>query len=611
MPAQKNRNKLLATVAAPERSPAVGHKNGSDLAAFLMDPQRTHTAVVVTFLPENALRIDAEKVAALLGADVQVFELANGPETHKLQKGLPERLHVFGNSARVYPHGPQWMGRTPRPHILHSAAYLPQLYTILEHEFLAAEHFESSMQSATASLPVLSEAVVKGFPSDDRAMVELLSNGQRAVIRGEDLLPGIPLEWLLHKGQKLTGIFDPATDALDVKSLLLPHASPVTVYKHGDVALARVKSVTPSHALVHLWPGSDFRIGVARISSNDLDSAVDLLTEGEVVRVRVLYENGAVVLSMLDVDDDEPAVPAPPLLRGGPPWLDYDRPYASIFNSTTAVASLAPGTAGAGNPAGLSGVGLAGGEPPGTDLASGEALLTPAERRTALRSTQMQLELARHTIAELLEAQKRQGATDKVARALQDQLEAERRSAAELARLHNTAERQIEALREDLARTKSALVQLKQQRRSTTSRTDAPAERLFLDAAEQFKFDVQLAWARLVPAVEKAAHPLSGYGCSAQFLASWSGITEQQRSKTLRAVVDLVAGMTGSLRKREAHPLRLNEGAHAGLTLRGEDVCMRLYVEKGTAGALRLHYWKLGAGGVELHEVVSHDVVKP
>ena len=111
--------------------------------------------------------------------------------------------------------------------------------------------------------------------------------------------------------------------------------------------------------------------------------------------------------------------------------------------------------------------------------------------------------------------------------------------------------------------------------------------------------------------VDKAAHPLGAYSCSTHFLASWSSITEQQRSKTLRAVVDLVAGRTGPLRKREAHPLRVNEGAHAGLTMRGDDVCMRLYVEKGTAGALRLHYWKLSAGGIELHEVVSHDVVKP
>lgn len=611
MPAQKNRNRPLAPIATPDPAPVVQHKKGSDLAAHLMDPLRSHTAVVISFMTENALRIDAQKVAALLGDDADVFELANGPETHKLQKGLPERLHVFGNSARVYPHGAQWTQRTPRPHILHSAAYLPQLYTTLEHEVLAAEHFESNKQTATAPLTVLSEAVVKGFPSDDRAIVELLPNGQRAVIRGEDLLPGIPLEWLLGKGQKLTGIFDPGTDALDVKPLILPHASPVTVYKHGDVALARVKSVAPTHALVHLWPGSDFRIGVERISSNDLDSAVDLLTEGEVVRVRVLYENGTVVLSMLDVDDDEPAVAAPPLLSGGPPWLDYERPYASIFTAGASVAPPAPGTAGAGGPGDLPGVVLSDAEHAGAQRISEEALLTPPERRTALRSTQMQLEQARHTIAELLEAQKRQGATDKVARALQDQLEAERKGAAELARLHNAAEHQLDALREDLARTKSALVQLKQQRRSTTSRTDAPAEMLFLDPAEQFKFDVQLAWARLVPAVDKSEHPLGGYSSNAHFLASWSSLTEQQRSKTLRAVVDLVAGRTGPLRKREAHPLRVNEGAHAGLTMRGDDVCMRLYVEKGTAGALRLHYWKLGAGGFELHEVVSHDVVKP
>jgi hypothetical protein len=84
-----------------------------------------------------------------------------------------------------------------------------------------------------------------------------------------------------------------------------------------------------------------------------------------------------------------------------------------------------------------------------------------------------------------------------------------------------------------------------------------------------------------------------------------------QRTKALRAVVDLVADRTGPLRNRKPHVLRENEGAHAQARMRGEDVCMRLYVEQGTAAALRLHYWKLKSGGFELHEVVPHDAVKP
>lgn len=265
------------------------------------------------------------------------------------------------------------------------------------------------------------------------------------------------------------------------------------------------------------------------------------------MRVRVLYENGAVRLSMLDVDDDEQAVPAPPLLRGGPPWLASDRPYASLFTPGSAVAPPAPdgpGTAGEGE---LSGV----------ELPGKEELLSPAQRRTALQSTQMQLVSARRTIAELMAAARRQGATDEVARALQDQLEDERRGAAELARLLNTAEHQIDALRDDLSKTKSALVQLRQQRRSATSRTELASElaseTLFLDAGEQFEFDLRQAWARAVPAGDKAAHPLGKYSCSPHFLASWAVLTEQQRSKSLRAVVDLVADRTGPLRRREPH----------------------------------------------------------
>ena len=613
MPAQKNKNKRALLPVAALQATAVHYTEGTDLAAHLMDPHRSRTVVVVSHLPGVPLRIDAGKVAALLGPEVNVVEIANGIHTRQLQNSLPDGLHVFGNSARVYPHGPRWSTSTPPPLVLRNASFLPHVYKNLERDVLAAEYFKAGGHATTAPQPVLAEAVVSGFPAADRAMLTLASNGGRALIRGEDLLPEIPLDWLLAQGQHVTGILNPDTNILNIKVLLLPRPSPLTVYQHGDVALARVKSVCPGHAMVELWPGSDSRIDVERISSNDLDSAEDLLTEGEVVRVRVVYEHGAVLLSMLDVDDDEAAVPAPPLVRGGPPWLDSARPYASLFTTRSTGAGTAPADDVAPEIArdcatfdASHAPAVAAGDLPGAK----EALLTPAERRTALQSTQMQLEQARHTITELVEAQKRQGATDKVARALQDQLEAERNGSKELAKELNELDREKEALREELARTKSALVQQKQQRRSSSSRSEGAPQQLFMVAEDQFRFELMLAWALNVPAQDKAENPLEDFYCSQHFLDSWACLTEQQRRKTLRAVVDLVADRKGPMRKRDPHPLRQNEGAHAGPTMRGEDVCMRLYVEQGTAGALRLHYWKLPSGKVELHEVVTHNVVK-
>ena len=603
MPAQKNRNRLsqaAPSVPSEQDTPDVVTMGGDALARELLDPLRNVTVLVVSRMAEADFHIDAKALAARLGDEARIIQVSNGIETRHLQDRLPAQLHIFGTGARVYPHGERWMERVPGPHVPHHLSALPQLYQKLENEVLAAQHFEPP-RPATAPISVISEAVVKGFPAEDRAMVELVPSGEQALIRSEDLLPGIPLDWLVAKAQLLSGTLDPVTHTLNIVALLLPRPSPVTVYSHGDVALARVKAVFPRHATVQLWPGSEFPIGVEHISSNDLDSAVDLLTEGEVVRVRVLYHNGAVVLSMLDVDDDEPAVPTPPLLRGGPPWLDLERPYASIFSNRSPVSSPTPTNPDDGEDSARSGV-----EP-----SPPESLLTPAARRSALQTTQMQLESARHTIDELMAAAKRQGATDKVARALQDQLEDERRAAADLAREHNMAIHQVEALKTELAKAKATLVQLRQQRRSAASRTENSLDALFMDPAEQFTFELQQVWARVVPAAEKSLYPLGKFSVSQLFLDSWGMLTEQQRTKTLRAVVDLVADWQGPLRKREPHMLRLNEGAKAQPTLRGDDVCWRLYVEKGTAGALRLHYWKLQAGGVELHAVVPHDVVKP
>ncbi|MGO4382804.1 hypothetical protein [Specibacter sp. RAF43] len=600
MPARKNRHRPApeAPPEAPAAPSPIRHLSGSTLAEYLVSAERTRAAVVVSYKPDaGSRRIDAAYLAGLLGEEADVFEIVSGPETRRLEDGLPPGLHIFGTGARAYPAGPHWQLVAPGPRVAGETTNLARLAEQVVGDLHAAGR-RAPPPAAPSPRPLTATAVVSGFASDSRALVTLAGSGRQVSVRAEDLLPGVPLNWVLSQGQRVNGLLDADNATLDIHGMLPKPASPVSVYRSGDVALARVSSVSAGSAHVVLWPGAEFRIGVERISSNHLDSAEDLLTEGEVVRVRVLYENGAVLFSMLDVDDDEPCVPAPVLVPGGPPWLALDRPYASIF---------APPP----RPAGESGAPLAASEwqRPGVVPAGEDPTRTAAERKTALQSTQHQLERARHVIDDLMAAARHQGATDKVARTLQDQLKAERDMSAEFARRHNEAMRQVEAFKAELAAIKAKLVETRRQLRSTSSRSET--EPLFIDPADQFRFDVQLTWAQSVPAIDKAAEPLGDYAIGPDFLASLAVFPAHRRAKTLRAVVDLVAGRDGPLRNREPHPLRLNEGAHALVQMRGEDVCWRLYVEQKSSAALRLHYWKLPDGGIELSRVVTHDDVKP
>ncbi|NVM98234.1 hypothetical protein [Arthrobacter sp. SDTb3-6] len=615
MPARKKQRRHgPATVPETPASRApVHHLPGAAVAELLASPTRTRPAVVVSFTAgTGSHRINAAALAALLDGEADVFELENGSETRRLQDGLPPGLEIYGSGARAYPAGPDWPETTPEPRLVHRLTNLSRLMEALAADVRSgARRTQSAAPPPPKPAPTTATGTVGGFTGEDnsRALVRLATTGRQVTIRAEDLLPGVPLDWLLTRGQQVTGLLDAEARTLDIHALLQRPASPVTVYRPGDVALARVKAAYAGHAVVTLWPDADFRIGIARISSNELDAAEDLLTEGEVVRVRVLYENGAVVLSMLDVDDDDPHVPAPSLVAGGPPWLDPDRPYTSIFAPPGAAA--AAGThAGAPGGAGETGDGharpAAGVGPPGEGSA-----LTASERRTALKSTQMELEAARHTIAELSADATKRGATDKLARMWQDRYDDERRRADHEARLRSDVIRQLESLKAELAKTKTQLVGAKKLRRSASSKSEPEPPDLFGEPVEQFRFDLYTEWARTVPAVDKDREPLGAYSVGPYFLESLAALPAPQRTKALRAVVDLVANREGPLRNRKPHVLRENEGAHAPARMRGEDVCWRLYVEQGTAAALRLHYWKLKSGGFELHEVVPHDAVKP
>ncbi len=85
------------------------------LTARIIDPERTRVVVVVTSGSRApAQRLDARRIAAEAGPDVEVVALPTGSLTYALERGLPEDTHVFGDAARTYPVGASWH---TRPHL--------------------------------------------------------------------------------------------------------------------------------------------------------------------------------------------------------------------------------------------------------------------------------------------------------------------------------------------------------------------------------------------------------------------------------------------------------------------------------------------------------------
>lgn len=365
--------------------------------------------------------------------------------------------------------------------------------------------------------------------------------------------------------------------------------------------------MTCKAATLTLFPGSSWSVPVDRMSSNPLDTADSLVTEGEVVVVRFLRDKGAVVLSLIDVDDDEEVRAAPALVRGGTAWLQAGRHLQERAKTATGEASAA--SSGAGLPAGPAGVT---GQPV-PPAPTGSAAGTPA---AALMSVQLSLATGKAEVGRLRELVKAGSSAgpellrlEREVAALHEELGLERRQAAasgaHLAGLAAKNAKQLEDLRTLRARNREMQQGMK---RSRDDQTGA-----FETAEERVRHDIYLAWVRNVPADDKSRFPLpAGFSMGPEFAASLYSRTEKGAvAKALKAVVVVLTGIAERSSAREVHPLRSNDGGDAPQIQREDGArCFRASIERGVASARRLHYWRT-EGGVELSRVVVHDDFKP
>ncbi len=525
------------------------------LAHHVVDPSRDRTVVVVTRPSgRDTALVDVADIRAQLGALVDVHEVINGAVGHALSDALPDRCTVYGGASRTYPVGWNSDPDAAPLRFVWNPADAARVTERVISDALHAAHRAAQATALADSRPATGRVLgVAG----GRALVAL-DGGGMAAVRPELTVDGVDAERLFTAGMRVEGQLD-TSGRLDITDMVRPAAEALADYRPGDTVLGRVETVTTGHADVAMYPQVAVRVMRDQIIEPSRPARVaDLLTEGETVAA-VLTGTPADAgwsLDMADVDPDVEPVPAPAILPGGPAWLiPPQRTAADPEPQPEPEPEPEPEP----QPAAV---------PATPDVASAALASMTAER------DQLMGDLA--------------AASRSVERAQQ-----------ELARARTRA-REAEA----------ALAQTRRKLGSAETAVDlVERERsLFADPEEQLRFEVQLAWARRIPAAEKAARPLGRYSLGPDFLQTLASAEGVDRSKVIDVIVEIVTGLVVDLPGRELHQLRDGTGGDNAARVRPDGAtCWRVSLQVKTPSARRLHFWMLNDGTVELSSVRLHD----
>lgn len=175
------------------------------------------------------------------------------------------------------------------------------------------------------------------------------------------------------------------------------------------------------------------------------------------------------------------------------------------------------------------------------------------------------------------------------------------------------AERNAIAFRDKYRDANRRRQQLERQLRVDEPGTGEPEDTRgwFADPVDDLRFAVRQAWARRIPAGEKAANPLGEWSVGPAFIDSLAHLGTVRYSKLAEVIADVLVGDPARLAALEQHELRTGEGGNAPIHVREDGaVCYRVYLQQKSPSARRLHYWRRG-NWVELSRVVLHDDVAP
>lgn len=576
-------------VVAPGATRVSDAAGARALAHHLLDPARARPVVVVT-VPSGRTEplIDAGAIAHAIGDLAEVTVVPTDHTGWRLSEQLPPLTSVYGGAGRVYPVGDAW-----REHP--ALAPLRFAYTAEEGEAAVAALTSDALRLAEeaglgrgpdaggAGEPVSGE-VIKVVPPS-RAVVRL-EDGPVVSVWSELTVPDVPVDRLFAPGQRVTGVL--TGDRLDVTGMLAQRPSGPAV---GQVVLARVTAVRPDVVHLALAPGDVVAVPRDRATSAE-DRLTDLFSVGEVVVARVAWlgPGDRPALRLDDVGPDAVPAPAPAILPGGPPWLRPEdttpepgaEPTGPMPRTRAPAVAVAPAPSEPEAPEP---------EAPAPRSATAAMALSLDAARARMRA---ESERADRAEAELVEARRVIRNLTDLARSLQED--------------RGRLQKQVQAQRTQLRLRVAARRKDQAEAVPVAPEAAGPA---FADPEEQFRHEVYLTWADLVPAGEKGARPLPAYRVGPEFLASLDVVGAAMRPKVVRVVVEVLTGWAEELAGREAHRLRTGEGGDDPVVVRADGaVCWRVSLQSHSPAARRLHYWKLG-DQVELSRVALHDDTRP
>jgi hypothetical protein len=460
-----------------------------------------------------------------------------------------------------------------------------------------------TVESARPASVQRANGTVQGFVADGTRAIVRLDDG-RTVTATADLLPhDLPLMAALVEGGPVSGVLD----GLELHPESLP--ADLTAFADGAHTLALVVKVTELRATVQLHPRESF---VLRRRDVDIDESPvnEILSVGDVIRVRVHRSGADLALSAADADPDAPLIPALALVAGGAPWLSAGRRSAPAMRDavTGAVGTTAASETRSPEPDG--GLGH-------DELHPDNALHSDSEpRRNDASEPALRIRHDIGALASEIAAVRRDllALTNLVARGSGAASETP-----ELARLRAENERLQASLADERAERASVEARLAEashdRREAGRALRDArrAAERAHVDATpEGIRIEIERTWGNRTAAGERERWPLREYTFGPDFIASLEALDENQLAKAVRACVDAVTGRDREIPARDLHRLRSGEGGDDAYVVRADGSrCWRSAIEQNTPGARRLHYWELPGGAIELSRVVHHDDTRP
>ncbi|MBK9156836.1 MAG: hypothetical protein IPM11_01685 [Micropruina sp.] len=550
-----------------------------DLARYLLDPERSQPVVVVTSAAgQSAPYLEMDALAENLRGLADLCEMPTGPMSWAFTRQMPEMCDVYGGAARVYPPGDEWT-RNPYAAPLRfvygpgdGPAAIAQLTTDAMRAIRAGGSFGAPVQRSVAV-----HGTVLGVTAG-RGLVQLTRGASGLGSVWTDLVaPGVDETCVLTKGMAIAGILDLDSRRLDVSPMLVAAGEALADYQVGSVVLGVARSVERALCVVEPFP--DFPVSIEPdgvVVTSRLVDLRTLISEGEVLVARVLARGESPEdwqLSLVDVSPDDVPLPAPSILSGGPSWLvspvaDEDVLVSPVAEAPAVVVPPLVSVPAPRTPPAPALTAVAGGL-----LANAAALdsLT-IERDALLQELQREREAARLAVREL-------GALRTAVR---------------------KETRRSEALQARLTRAEGELGR---------SLND---EALFADPIRQLAFEVDLAWARRVPAEQKDGLPLASWTVGPDFFASWAEVEGVARSKVVDVIVEVLTGRAYEFAGREAHQLRTGPGGDDPPRMREDGAtCWRVSLQVKTPSARRLHYWLLNDGSIELSSIRLHDDMRP